>query len=68
MNNMNRFDKIDYLIETCSEEFVKNQLLNEMVQWMGESDFTEFFEHLCRNWDIINPEEETEEVEEETVE
>ena len=62
---MNRFDKLEYLRETCSGDFIKNHLLNEMTEWMGENDFYEFFEHLCSQWDIKNPEEVEEE---ETVE
>ena len=64
---MNRFDKLEYLLETCGGDFIKNHLLNEMTQWMGENDFAEFFDHLCSQWDIKNPEE-VEEEEEETVE
>ena len=51
-----RFEKLDYLMETCSIEF-KDNFLNEIVQWMGEDDFTEFFKHLCRNWGIKTPQE-----------
>lgn len=50
----NRFEKLDYLMETASIEF-KDNLLNELVQWMGEEDFSEFFEHVRRCWDIKTP-------------
>ncbi len=56
MDTANRFEKLDYLMETCSIEF-KDNFLNEIVQWMGEEDFSEFFKHLCRNWDIKTPQE-----------
>ena len=49
-----RFEKLDYLMETASVEF-KDNILNEMVQWMGEEDFSEFFNHLRRNWNIKTP-------------
>ena len=52
----NRFEKLDYLMETASIEF-KDTFLNEIVQWMGEDDFDNFFKHLCRNWDIKTPQE-----------
>lgn len=51
-----RFEKLDYLMETCSSDF-KDTLLNEAVRWMGEDDFSEFFKHLCRNWEIKTPQE-----------
>lgn len=55
---LTRSEKLDYLIETCSASFVQDcTLLQEMVRWMGENDFDEFFDHLCRNWEIVNPEE-----------
>lgn len=52
---MNRFDKLDYLIDNCSDTFVKHNLIKEMVDWMGENDFNEFFDHLCSHWDINHP-------------
>lgn len=49
---MNRYDKLEWLQETCSKDFLENHLMNEMVRWMGEDDFEAFYDHLCRNWDI----------------
>ena len=49
---MNRHEKLEWLKETCSQDFVENQLMDAMVQWMGEDDFNEFYDHLCRNWEI----------------
>ena len=49
---MNRHDKIEWLQETCGKDFLENHLLTEMVQWMGEDDFNEFYDHLCSNWSI----------------
>ena len=51
-----RHEKLDYLMETASPEF-KDNIVNEMVRWMGEEDFSEFFKHLRRNWDIKTPQE-----------
>ena len=56
-NRTNRQEKLEWLYETCSEDFIKNHLVIEMVTWMGEDSFTEFFNHLCRNWEIKNPDE-----------
>ena len=55
---MNRFDKLEWLIETCRGDFVKDcTLLWEMVSWMGENDFDEFYQKLCNEWSILSPEE-----------
>ena len=51
-----RWEKLDYLMETASPEF-KDNIVNEMVRWMGQDDFNEFFNHLRRNWDIKTPQE-----------
>lgn len=52
MNNYSRHDKIDWLQETCSKDFLENHLMSELINWMGEDDFEEFYDHLIRNWDI----------------
>ena len=58
-NTMNRFEKLDYLIETRSPEFIKEcQFLYEMVTWMSEEAFNDFFEHVCSCWGIKNPDDE----------
>ena len=56
--------KLEYLIAMCSEEFIKDCIfIREITSWMGENDFTEFFNHLCSMWGIKNPDdvEDTEE-------
>jgi hypothetical protein len=55
---MDRFEKIEWLRETCTEEFTKEILVNEMARWMGEDDFNEFYSHLCGCWDIAEGAEE----------
>jgi len=47
---MNRFEKIEYLQDTTS--FKSNALVDEMVKWMTEDDFDQFYEHLCTCWGI----------------
>ena len=51
-----RWDKLDYLMETATPEF-KDNIVNELVKFMSEDDFNEFFDHLRRNWDIKTPQE-----------
>ena len=42
-----RFDKLNFLRDTCSEQF-KADLLDEIVSSMTEDDFTETFEYITR--------------------
>jgi len=56
-NRTNRQEKLEWLYETTSNDFIHNHLVVEMVTWMGEDQFNEFFNHLCRCWDIKNPDE-----------
>lgn len=58
---MDRFEKLDWLTETCGEEFLKDTFVNEVVRWMGERDFEEFYDHLCRMWEIARSPEELDE-------
>jgi hypothetical protein len=64
INAMTRFEKIEYLCETCSEKFIKDcTVLQEMVRWMDEDDFSKFFDNLCRLWEIdLNDDEDEEDV------
>lgn len=52
MTHMDRWEKIEWLKETTSQDFQENNLLDEMVSWMGESDFNKFYDHLCSCWNI----------------
>lgn len=49
---MNRYDKLEWLEQTTSPQFMQETLVQEMVRWMGEDDFEAFYDHLCRCWDI----------------
>ena len=53
-----RFDKLDFLVRNCNKHFVKEcVLLTELVGYMSESDFSDFFEKTCRDWQIKELEE-----------
>jgi hypothetical protein len=52
-----RWEKLEYLQETCTTDFVEKELLHEVVKFMGQDDFNEFFNHLRRNWGINTPQE-----------
>ena len=47
LEETSRHDLLEYLYETCSQDFIKNNLVQEMVTWMGDEDFREFFIHLA---------------------
>ena len=52
-----RWEKLDYMKETCSKEFLEETLLHEVVKFMGEHEFSELFNHLRRNWGMKTPQE-----------
>ena len=56
IDKSDRFEKLDFIMETASVEF-KDNFLNEIVQWMGDEDFSEFFKHIRRNWGFKTPQE-----------
>jgi len=60
-NQMNRFDKMEFLRETTTVETHTKTILEEMVSWMGEDDFSKFYDHFCGCWDICRSYEELDE-------
>ncbi len=53
-NNMDRFEKLEWIKDTTSEEHVNEMFLTELVAWMSEDEFNKFYEHHCRCWNIDN--------------
>ena len=49
---MNRYEKYEWLEQTCSEKFMKEEFVLELLHWVGEDDFEEFYDRLCRLWEI----------------
>lgn len=43
----NRFEKLDFLLETCFAEF-KEGLLDKIVSSMNDREFAETYEYICR--------------------
>jgi hypothetical protein len=43
----NRWEKIDFLMDTCSEQF-KHTLLDKIVSSMSEQEFDNTYEYICR--------------------
>lgn len=52
----NKWEKMEYLKETCSNEFFQEcTLLDEMVRWMDDQEFNQFFKKICSHWNILTP-------------
>jgi hypothetical protein len=47
-----KWEKLEYLKETCSQEFLQEHLLNEVMKYVYEYQFNEIFKHLQHNWAI----------------
>ncbi len=50
--SMNRFEKMEFLTETTTVDCHTRVLLEELISWMGEDDFSKFYDDFCSNWDI----------------
>jgi hypothetical protein len=49
----NRHEKVEYIKETTSPGWFDEHFIHELVTWMGEDDFNEFFKNqLVRYWEI----------------
>ena len=55
---MNRFEKVEFLQETTTTEFHTATLLTELISWMPEQDFSRFYDDFCSNWDVCRSHEE----------
>jgi hypothetical protein len=49
-----RHEKLDFLMETASPEF-KDNLINELINFIHEDDMDKFFKHLRKTWCIKTP-------------
>jgi len=63
---MNRFEKVEFLRETCAPGIMpadrRADFFNEMVRWMSEDEFEEFFDSFCSNHDLCKSYEELDKV------
>ena len=53
---MNRFDKMSFIRDTTVIEL--ETIVEEMVSWMSEEQFSNFYEHFCGCYDICRSQEE----------
>ena len=60
----NRWEKIDFLMETCGEQF-KHQLLDKIVSSMSEQEFDNTYEYICRTEGIARDYQELQQLTEE---
>ena len=57
----NRWDKLDFLLDTCGQEF-KDGLLDKIVASMTDKEFAETYEYICRTEGIARDYDELEEL------
>lgn len=53
---MNRFEKLEFLEDTTA--FKQDMILKELVGWLTDDDFNQFYEYFCQAWDVCRSEEE----------
>jgi hypothetical protein len=53
----NKWEKLQYLRDTCSTEFLQQKLLEEVMEYLYEYQFNEIFERLRSNCDVKTPQE-----------
>ena len=49
---MNRFEKLEFLQHTVTRDQSGSELLHDMIGWMSEDDFNEFYDYYCQLHDI----------------
>ena len=49
---MNKYEKLEWLRETCTQDFIENKLVDEMVRFLDENEFDRFYNWLCCTWGI----------------
>ena len=59
---MERFEKLEYLRETLAKDFFgraheQSIFLEELVRWVGEADFNEFYDKFCSVWGVLKQDE-----------
>jgi hypothetical protein len=52
-----KWEKLEFLKETCTTEFLQETLPHELMKFMNEFEVNEFFNHLRRNWAVMTPQE-----------
>ena len=57
----NRWDKLDFLLDTCGQEF-KEGLLDKIVSSMTDKEFAETYEYICRTEGIARDYDELDEL------
>ena len=55
---MDRFEKMDFLRETCTQDLINKTLPEELLMFMSDEYFSQFYEHFCSCHDICRSHEE----------
>lgn len=57
----NRWEKVDFLLETCGDEF-KAGLVDKIVSSMTDREFDETYQYICRTEGLARDYEELEQI------
>ena len=49
---MTRYEKLEFLQHTVTRDQSGAGLLHDMIGWMGDDDFNEFYDYYCTVHDI----------------
>jgi len=55
---MDRFEKMEFLRETCAQDLIHKTLPEELLMFMSDEYFSQFYEHFCSCYDICRDHEE----------
>lgn len=55
---MDRFEKMDFLRDTCAQDLINKTLPEELLMFMSDEYFSQFYEHFCSCYDICRSSEE----------
>lgn len=50
--HMDRFEKMEFLRETCTEQMIDKTLPEELLMFMSDEYFAQFYEHFCSCYDL----------------
>lgn len=49
---MDRFEKMDFLRETLTQDMINKTLPEELLMFMSDEYFSQFYEHFCSCYDL----------------
>lgn len=58
---MDRFEKMEFLRDTCTQDMINKTLPEELLMFMNDEYFAQFYEHFCSCYDLCRSHEELDE-------